>query len=73
MALCINKVSSYILKRKSFPTLIKMPGHFFEPKQSLSDNAINTHLYLTESCINILLALSVKTAKRTRRARSCNL
>ena len=28
---------------------------------------------LTESCINDLLALSVETAKRTRRARSCNL
>ena len=35
-----------ILKRKSFATLTKMLVPFFGPKQSLSDNAIDTSLYL---------------------------
>ena len=36
----------YILKRKSFATLIRMQVPFVGPKQSLSDNAIDKSLYL---------------------------
>ena len=35
-----------ILKRNSFATQIRMLVPFFEPKQSLSDNAIDKSLYL---------------------------
>ena len=41
--LCLQ---NFILKRKSFETLIRMLVPLFGPKQSLSDNAIDKFLYL---------------------------
>ena len=41
-----NVFIQYILKSKSFATLTKMLVHFFGPKQSLSNNAIDKSLYL---------------------------